>query len=275
MPSGDSKSRAVRRRTELVAAMDTLSSHLQTTFVALSAALCQKNATDTSTNQNERVTSLNATTSRPPAQAHMAVVVGPNVGAAKAKVLLVFDGLEVKHWGVREDTQSVPDSGSVSDQEQDGSDDTDDIAQSSEEEDSADFSEEHEDSVGESMPESEEEYQDCIDYCNRPESPSSPPPHSRSPSPSPPMQIPTTLTRSSRLVPSSILSISTRIPSRTPSRDTSPVTSHEEIQKALTAADRLLSRTLASACAEDGGGLSCELGKPLFVHTEKPSTNVL
>lgn len=243
MPPGDTKSRGTKRRTELVATMDTLSSHLQTTFVALSNAFCQRKS-------DTKGETFNLVTSRPPVQAHMAIMLGPSVGSAKAKVMLVLDGLEVKLWGVREDSKSRVDCDSVSDEN--------DSEKSEEEFDSEEDFEEAE-GVPDSESESDEEYEDCVDHCSI--SVYSSPPRQR---PSPPTTLdsprPSQSASGHNPVPSSVLSISTRAPSRTPSRETTPLVSHEEIQKSLIAADRLLSRTLASACAEDGGGLSCELG---------------
>ena len=90
-------SRAVKSRTELLASFDTLASHLSTTFTALSTAFARA------------VNRLGGVKERGEgdqgggrARAYLAILVGPSVGSAKAKVVFAVDGLEVKVWGERE-----------------------------------------------------------------------------------------------------------------------------------------------------------------------------
>ena len=66
---------------------------------------------------------------------------------------------------------------------------------------------------------------------------------------------------------SSLDSTKSSDPSSPPSGE--PITGHLEEQQALSAAERLLSRSLAMACAEDGITLNAELGgSKLFFHLE-------
>ena len=64
----------------MITAFDELSSHLHTTFSALSTALAQ--------NQKHGKTDT----------VYLALVLGPTIGAPKARVVLVLEGLEVKVW---------------------------------------------------------------------------------------------------------------------------------------------------------------------------------
>ncbi|KAJ7062835.1 hypothetical protein C8F01DRAFT_1368541 [Mycena amicta] len=118
LPNGKSTPRAVKLRTELLASFDTLSSHLDTTFTALSTAiaLCRRNQ-----NRNQD-NNTNATTT---GRAQLAILVGPSIGAAKTKVMFVVDGLATKVWGERDDSESdAEESGSGSDSESDEEEDT-------------------------------------------------------------------------------------------------------------------------------------------------------
>ena len=84
-----SASRATKKRTEMTTAFDELSSHLHTTFSALSTALAQ--------NQTHGKTDT----------VYLSLVLGPTIGAPKARVVLVLEGLEVKIWGQREDVEEA------------------------------------------------------------------------------------------------------------------------------------------------------------------------
>ena len=68
---------------EFLATFDTISSHMETTFSALSTALSRchnyKNSTIT--------------------RAYLAIFLGPSLGSAKSKVVLGIDGLEKRIWG--------------------------------------------------------------------------------------------------------------------------------------------------------------------------------
>ena len=148
-------SRAVKSRTELLASFDTLASHLSTTFTALSTAFARA------------VNRLGGVKERGEgdqgggrARAYLAILVGPSVGSAKAKVVFAVDGLEVKVWGERE-----------------GDVEEGDVEEGGEEE----GGEVDEDEEGEE--ECEEEQDDEQDDEDKDEA--TPPPLSPSPSPSP------------------------------------------------------------------------------------------
>lgn len=76
-------SRAFKQRVELLASFDTISSHLDTTFSALSTALAR-----CTNNQGHKLV-----------QAHLAILVGPSIGTAKSKLIVGIDGLEARIWG--------------------------------------------------------------------------------------------------------------------------------------------------------------------------------
>jgi hypothetical protein len=83
-PPADAPAKAARRRAALVDALDTLGSHLPSTFAALAHAFAH--AAHPCTH----------------ARAAVALVLGPSVQGARAKVLLVVDGIEAREWGARE-----------------------------------------------------------------------------------------------------------------------------------------------------------------------------
>lgn len=135
--SSDSKSKGKKKLDNLLSSFDLLSSHLGTTFTALSTALARSQAGAQS-------------------KAHFAILFGPTVSAAsaatttRARILLEIVGFEVKIWGTRSDVvrncyhdgdgeeeeeeeEAPPDS----DGEEDGSEDgsvTGDLEEESEEE---------------------------------------------------------------------------------------------------------------------------------------------
>lgn len=281
MPNSSANTKASKKREELVNAIDTLSSHLTTTFAALSTAFAQRGTVallaDT---ENESRSNVPCTTGGLHSPAHMAIVIGPSVGAAKARVMLVVDGLEVKDSG----TRVIP-------------------KESASRSPSPSGAEDHHDAASESA--SDSEYEDCEDRCKNNSQDfdsGSEPPLSRSPSPCPSEAssrsetafqvheappLPTaTQSVAPKLVPfcetpsapplrassQKPLPLSVRptaqqsvsVPGRVtliPRRvQESVAPSFEEEQQALRAGDRLLSRTLANAGAEDDGGLSAELG---------------
>lgn len=289
-----STSKAAKKRIELMAAIDTLSSHLETTFLALSSAFAQR-----------EISGLGAAKDNyhypRKEKAHMIFVVGPSVGAAKAKVALVFDGLEVKLAGQRDDTAQVWDS--VSEEEEEEGSAASDSSEEEEEEDTESTA-----SEGSALDDSTSSGEDGRDP-EQEEAP--PPPPSPSPSPAPsrpttplPLSQPTRTTKPSPLTihsdprspPSSPSSSSSSFPNPHPSLASKPTphqnqnqkpsplstlstpllpvhgphkshltlpshSSHSHASHQLQTADRLLSRTLATFCAEDEeGGMSCELG---------------
>jgi hypothetical protein len=231
IPGASSASRAAKKRSDMINAFDELSSHLHTTFSALSTALA-RNPTHRSTDT-----------------VYLALVLGPTIGAAKARVVLALEGLEVKVWGMREDIEEalLASEGSRerhSDEDyssDDGSEAADDSTHGGTEEDT-------DSDVGdaeESPPASE------------PPSPRSPSPSleepSRPSSPAPASSIKRPLRPS--LSPNSSQSSSASRPHLAPK----PERTHAEGQQALRAAERLLARTLVNAYAE-GGGMAAELG---------------
>lgn len=86
-------SRAFKQRTELLNSYDTISSHLETTFSALSTALARS---------SEHVEGkLN--------KVYLGYLIGPSISTSKAKVILGIDGLEARVWGTRANVHSVDD----------------------------------------------------------------------------------------------------------------------------------------------------------------------
>ena len=111
-------SRAVKSRTELLASFDTLASHLSTTFTALSTAFARAvNRLVKERGEGDQGGGR--------ARAYLAILVGPSVGSAKAKVVFAVDGLEVKVWGEREGGEEDEDEeeGEEEEEEQDGEQD--------------------------------------------------------------------------------------------------------------------------------------------------------
>lgn len=239
----------------MINAFDELSSHLHTTFSALSTALARnpaRRSTDT---------------------VYLALVLGPTIGAPKARVILVLEGLEVKIWGEREDIEEKALLSSEGGHDEDYSSD--------------DGSKAEDDSTHEDHDDAEEEGTDStsdVGDGDAEESPSSPPasepPPSRSPSPSPESE---ESSRPSSPVPTPALESSIRRPLRpslspkssqsgsTASRPhlaPKPARTHAERQQALRAAERLLARTLVNAYAE-GGGMAAELGACPVSHSER------
>ncbi|KAI0637547.1 hypothetical protein C8Q77DRAFT_1214626 [Trametes polyzona] len=281
MPGGGSNPKVAKKREELLATFDTLASHLQTTFVALSTAYAKcKSAKDNTVEvpgdeNSQKVSHIRATTQAPQkGTAHLMFVLGPSVGAARARILLTIDGLEVKVWGERAD---APPSRRQSDEEDEGSVDlevTDDEEESDDDDD--------EDSEDESSLEDEED--DEVDELEGDEDSDSVhgPPASRSPSPSPHTRSLAPSPESPPSTQSSFKPLSAReprsflaprgappplpvpaAPSASASRQTSPAPapspSYAEEQAALRAAERLLSRTLMTAWANGGGDMASEL----------------
>lgn len=144
-----------------------------------------------------------------------------------------IDGLETKVWGLREDNipdkaKRTPDISEKDESVVESSSDTDDEDEQSEDEESGGSNQEDDEDISGS---------DDDDDAS--------PPLSRSPSP--------TLSPDSDSPPPPP-------PPKVPSKSPLP---HTEDPETVRAAERLLSRTLASACAEDDGqGLASEMGTP-------------
>lgn len=238
---------------ELISAIDTLTSHMQTTFMALSAAFALKGISEQAKVSNGE--SLDAVS---PAMAQMLFLVGPSIGAVKAKTAFVADGLEVRPWGVRDELSLCDDPRPEVDIHYTASSDND---SDSEEEDGEDTDESdsrvaQEDLAGEFK----NDDGDCAPG----------PPLSRSPSPSSPPSVPST--PSGSRPPTPLLEVrkprgftpltDLPLPQESSSRIMPPPKkTYAEEQDILRAADRLLSRTLANGCAEENGGMSSELCK--------------
>jgi hypothetical protein len=237
VPGASSASRAARKRADMISSFDELSSHLHTTFSALSTALAK----------NRAHASINTV--------YLALVLGPTVGAPKARVILALEGLEVKVCGKREDAEETR---LYCDGSRQGEDDnTDDCG-----------SDDQSEASGDSHGDAEEDA--CSDVTDIEESPSLPPasepPSSRSPSPlseGPPLSsppFPAVSNRTSRpFRPSLSLKSSPSSCASQPYLAPKPTHTRAEVQQTLRAAERLLARTLANAYAE-GGGIAAELG---------------
>ncbi|KIM42718.1 hypothetical protein M413DRAFT_444388 [Hebeloma cylindrosporum] len=162
IPGGNTSSRASKQRAELLASFDTISSHLDTTFSALSTALAR-----CTNNQGRKL-----------AQAHFAILVGPSIGTAKSKLIVGIDGLEARIWG--SESGSTLSGADESDEEEadESQEDEDEEGGDSEEEpaDSEDEDEELEDNEDqdEDGEQDEEDEEDEQDY-SRVQSP--PPPY--------------------------------------------------------------------------------------------------
>ncbi|KAH9963273.1 hypothetical protein BC827DRAFT_158629 [Russula dissimulans] len=233
VPGASSASRAARKRSDMITAFDELTSHLHTTFTALSIALARNPAhrsTDT---------------------VYIALVLGPSIGVPRARVVLALEGLEVKIWGERDDLEQARMS-------------SDGLYEDDEDEDDCSSDDDSEGDASRCGDANAEEYADADnsdvkeDAEEPPRSPpASEPPSSRSPSPSsekpshPSSAPPAT---SIRLPLRPLLSSGSSRPYLAPP----PARTRAEEQQVLRAAERLLARTLVNAHAE-GGGMAAEL----------------
>ncbi|KDR74289.1 hypothetical protein GALMADRAFT_250076 [Galerina marginata CBS 339.88] len=145
IPGGKSTARAAKQRAELLASFDTVSSHLDTTFTALSTALAR-----CSDGSNSKV-----------AQAHLAILIGPSLGSAKSKVILGIDGLEPGVWGRTKDISSAKQQKDEDSDEGDGHSAGEDIESSDgDEEGPEDSDEEYEDEEEEEGEEEDDDEED-------------------------------------------------------------------------------------------------------------------
>lgn len=241
-------SKATKQRSELVFAVDTLTSHLQTTFTALSSAFAERERKNFPgpTDRDRRI---------PTSRAYMMFVLGPSVGAAKAKIALVADGLEAQPWDDKGGLALVNGPGNRS---IDSPTDSTRQSHSAEEDSGAESGDASEhDEVDECEVAAEE-----FEYANAEQ-----PPPSRSPSPSSPRSAFPSLSRPAspplgapRPAGLSLLSASESALRNHARMMPPPLRTQPEEEDRLRSADRLLSRTLANACAGDDGGMSCELG---------------
>ena len=189
MPCGKSNPKVAKKRDELLATFDTLSSHLQTTFVALSTAYAKcksaKTKAETATSDENGHAGVLASSVAGPSRgtAHLMFVLGPSANTARARIVLTIDGLDIKVWGTR------PYEFQARDAEQE---DSEEEAES--EDDSEEGSEEFEECCEGEDSEGEEEESGSEDGASEEDNASddgfsddgSGPPSSRSPSPSSP-----------------------------------------------------------------------------------------
>ena len=221
----------------------------------------------------------NKPTPRRLARAYLAIVLGPSASSAKARVMFAVDGLEVKIWGTRDDRAGIGNRDGY-DEKIDGEDeeleDDDDDDDSSEEgaESESSSDEDNDDSASNSGSGSSDLEHDSEVDSSADSIIDGTPPLSRSPSPTSSH----TLSRSPS--PSNLLGHVLATPqdlfSSTPQpqpaeRKSEPdpeqqqhyyqTSTYASEQEALRTAERLLSRTLANACAEDDGrGMAAEIG---------------
>jgi hypothetical protein len=238
--NASSASRAAKKRVEMITAFDELSSHLHTTFSALSTALAR--------NQKHGKTDT----------VYLALVLGPTIGAPKARVVLVLEGLEVKIWGGGVEGAQLS---SVNPHEGEG--DSDGYSGNDDSDDDAEASGDSDEDEGSDIPDPDADAKAAKEHPSSP--PASEPPSSRSPSP-----LSDVLSQPSASAPASTTSRPLRL-SLSPKSPTScsasqpylapkPAQTHAEEQRTLRAAERLLARTLVNANAESGGGMAVELG---------------
>ena len=135
-------------RTEFLATFDTISSHMDTTFSALSTALSR------CSNYGDSTTIT---------RAYLAIFLGPSLGSAKSKVVLGIDGLEKRIWGSVSNTQEV---GGDENEEQDVVSETEDDG-SAEEPDESET-----DGSEEELEEESEDEEDCNESIEGVSSPS-------------------------------------------------------------------------------------------------------
>ena len=281
MPGGRSNPKVAKKRDELLATFDLLTSHLHTTFMALSTAYAKCKLAKTQ--DSSPVDGENA----PPEPqgvhqgrlrtAHLMFVLGPSAHAAKARIILTIDGLEVKVWGARVAEEVDSDEESEEDSESDYPEEEDVSDENSEGETGSDDEEES----GEDASDSESSGPGSGPPSSRSPSPCSPSTRSLAPSPESlpsPRVLPTPLpSQSGFILPPVLLSSQPAshgcvVPQSTPpplpapesgpapsqrtpaSCDTAhisptlvPELSYADEQKALRAAERLLSRTLMNA----------------------------
>lgn len=134
-------------RTEFLATFDTISSHMDTTFSALSTALSR-----CSNNNDSTIT-----------RAYLAIFLGPSLGSAKSKVVLGIDGLEKRIWGNHANVSSTREAGDENEEQ--------DVVSETGDDDSAEDPDESEsDRSEEELEEESEDEDDCenIDVVSSP-----------------------------------------------------------------------------------------------------------
>ncbi|KAI6041916.1 hypothetical protein EDC04DRAFT_2565001 [Pisolithus marmoratus] len=229
MPDKDTRSRAGKKRQQLLNSFDTLASHLYTTFVALSTSLALQHTCIDRDEISRR---------RDVGKVFLAIVLGPTIGTAKSRLILGIDGFDIKVWGLRDDairSSTLTKTAESHVQNDDESEESDDY-----------------DSEGEDV-ETDEADQSSSEDGEEDSSGEEPPPPSRSPSPSPTSSPPPTSPPPPLALP--------------PEHAALPPCHEESNDTVLRSAERLLSFTLARACAEDvhGQGIAAEL-PPTNIH---------
>ncbi|KAL0569015.1 hypothetical protein V5O48_012950 [Marasmius crinis-equi] len=237
--------KADKPRLELLNTLDILSSHLDTTFTALSSAYARCN---------------NGTHGpRPSRPTHLAILIGPSISTARAKVIFGVDGLEEKVWGLRDDFrlghENDPEDEDESEEEaeSEGEEESDDD-DGSEEDDSEEEGDDNDEDAsvdGEDPPNSDTDGDDDDDDDDGKDeqeyADANPQPLSIKSQSPPPMQNSPT---------------QSKLQSQRPHASTRPQQvqpqSYAELQAILHKADRLFSNTLARAEGE-GHGMSAEL----------------
>ncbi|TRM68718.1 hypothetical protein BD626DRAFT_394119 [Schizophyllum amplum] len=137
---GKSNPRAMKLRLAFMDAFDVLTSHFDSSFSALSTAFARYGSTESTPLSELRKP-------KRPRRAYLALLVGPSVGTAKAKVILGLDGLQTKVWGLRDDEEDDDDD-EEGEEQADGDDDDSaeepDESESEEEDDDEDEGDENE-----------------------------------------------------------------------------------------------------------------------------------
>lgn len=191
-----------------------------TTFTALSTALARcasrRDKSKSDTKQSSGLTKRLKDRER----VFLALLVGPSIGSARAKVMFGVDGLETKVWGVRDDVKARTDVDEYDSEGVDKEGEGEAVEKQEEENDSEGEEDESEEDSDRSDSEVDSDQEDSND--------GSLPPQSRSPTPEPESSL-------------------------------TPYTTHAEQQHVLHLAERLLARTLATADAE-GNSMAAEIG---------------
>ena len=184
MPVGKSNPKVAKKRDELLATLDTLSSHLQTTFVALSTAYAKcrsaKTKVETATSDENGHADVQPSSVAGPSRgtAHLMFVLGPSANTARARIVLTIDGLDIKVWGTRPcEFPAHDECEDDAEGEVDSEEDSDEFEDCCEGEDS-EGEDEQSDSEGDAS--EDEDARDDVSSDG-----GSSPPSSRSPSPSP------------------------------------------------------------------------------------------
>ncbi|KZT12933.1 uncharacterized protein LAESUDRAFT_767125 [Laetiporus sulphureus 93-53] len=239
-------------------AFDTLSSHLGMTFSALFSAMLQRQS------ENESPSKARS--------AYLAFVLGPSIGAARAKVVLIVDGLDVKVIGQKDERTSRLDSMATTDSQSPESDD-----EGISEEDNFDATDDEGRLLSSSFTvpkEATETLHRRLSALSEPATPS--PPRTFNPFQAQPRVRTITPFQDHLTIPIQAdfreEEQNRKPPGRTPLKvlSSQPALQSQpaipakfdtltEEQKKIRAAEHLLSRTLANTCVEGDGGMSREL----------------